>query len=154
MIGLKTPEVERFWQEARLKHKIVRNVYHARTFSDPVLSTKIDEITELCRQGKKRGTAHLALDFETNEIPRRGPGDYLVVLDRHNAPVRLARMIKVEVTPYRDVSEEFARREGEGDLSLAYWRQAHEGYFKRQLAAWGREWRDDLPVVCESFDLL
>jgi len=30
----------------------------------------------------------------------------------------------------------------------------HDEYFKLQLSAWGREWSEDLPVVCEIFKLV
>jgi len=51
------------------------------------------------------------------------------------------------------VSEAFAASEGEGDLSLAHWRDVHRAYYQKQCAAWGIDWREDLPVVCENFEL-
>ena len=43
------------------------------------------------------------------------------------------------------------RREGEGDCSLAFWRQVHEAFFTEELARAGMAFRQDLPVVCEEF---
>jgi len=154
MIGTKTADVEAYWQRVRAAKGIAATEYHASTFSDPAYSMKLDEITELCRRGKKLGTAHMALDFERNGVPRRKPGDHWVILDRNNKPVAVVRMTKVEVKPFNEVGEAFARSEGEGDLSLAYWREAHGRFFRRQLTAWGKGWRDDLPVVCESFEIV
>jgi hypothetical protein len=56
-------------------------------------------------------------------------------------------------TPFDQVAVEFAAPEGEGDLSVAHWRGAHINYFKSQCKRWGQEWRDDRPIVCESFEL-
>jgi len=52
------------------------------------------------------------------------------------------------------VSEEFAATEGEGDGSLAYWRQAHQAAFSRELGAIGRAVSADMPVVCERFEVV
>ncbi len=57
----------------------------------------------------------------------------------------------VAVVPYREIGGEHARREGEGDLSLAYWRRVHEAFFTRELAEMGQEFTPDMPVVCEEF---
>ena len=58
---------------------------------------------------------------------------------------------RVAVVPYRDVTANHARREGEGDCSLAFWRQVHEAFFTEELARAGMVFRQDLPVVCEEF---
>ena len=57
----------------------------------------------------------------------------------------------VQTTPFNLVGEAFARAEGEGDLSLEYWREVHWEYFKRELATVGRVRSKDMPIVCESF---
>ncbi len=44
--------------------------------------------------------------------------------------------------------------EGEGDKSLAYWRKVHEDFFRDEYAACGLEFSQDIPVVCEEFELL
>ncbi|HEY6510735.1 MAG TPA: ASCH domain-containing protein, partial [Burkholderiaceae bacterium] len=49
------------------------------------------------------------------------------------------------------VTAEFAATEGEGDGSLAFWRQAHAEYFARECAGIGRTPNGDMPVVCERF---
>ena len=156
MIASDAPEIAAFWDRACKATGIdPASPYHARTFSDPSLSTtKGNTLTELCRAGKKRGTAHMALDFEKNGIPRREVGDYWLVLTRELAPACVVRVSGIETRPFKEVSVEFAVSEGEGDLSYAYWAKAHSTYFKCQLESWGMEWRDDVATVCESFRLI
>jgi uncharacterized protein YhfF len=43
----------------------------------------------------------------------------------------------------------FARDEGEGDRSLAYWRGAHREYFGRQ-----GKFSEDMMLMCERFRLV
>lgn len=155
MIGEKTDAVEAFWREACAATGIdPATAYHAGTFADPVLSPNVDKIGNLARTGQKRATAHMALDFEKNGVARRVPGEPWVVLTASNEPLCLVRLTKVETVPFRDVTPEFAASEGEGDLSWDYWATVHKRYFEKQLAAWGESWRDDIPIVCESFELL
>lgn len=155
MIGEKTAEVEAFWREACAAVGLdPAAAYHASTFADPALSPNVDKIGNLARIGQKRATAHMALDFERSRVPRRAVGDHWIVLTAANAPLCLVRVTKIETTPFREVTPEFAASEGEGDLSWDYWATVHQRYFEKQLAGWGETWRDDLPIVCESFELL
>ena len=154
MIRSDSAAVKTFWAAFCQQTGVSPDVtYHPRTFSDPRNSTVTDEIAELARQGKKRGTAHLALDFEKNQIPQRKPGEYMIVLNVSLEPQCVVRCTNIALTPFRDVTEEFAASEGEGDLSLEYWATVHKRYFLKQLAEWDMEWDDKLEVVCESFEL-
>lgn len=154
MIGTKSKEVEKFWHDCRREHSIDQQSYFAATFAEPRLATYHDILLDLVAAGKKRATAHLALDFERNRIRLREPGDYWVIVDTHNTPRFLLRISDVETAPFGEVPESFAAREGEGDSSLEYWRQVHQDYFQQQCAQWNVEWGEHLLIVCEGFDLI
>lgn len=66
----------------------------------------------------------------------------------------MIRTLSVEVRRFGDVDEDFARAEGEGDGSLAWWREAHEAYFTRVLAGSGYVVNDDLEIACEQFEVV
>ncbi|TFH31677.1 MAG: ASCH domain-containing protein, partial [Anaerolineales bacterium] len=53
-----------------------------------------------------------------------------------------------------EVDEEQAYLEGEGDRSLAYWRDVHWNFFSRECAQIGREPSEHMPVLCERFKLV
>ena len=80
----------------------------------------------------------MARDFERNNIPRRQVGDYWVIVDTRNKLIGLVRVTEVAVTPFNEVTFEFASREGEGDGSLEYPHNVYKEYFLLQLANWGR----------------
>jgi uncharacterized protein YhfF len=67
---------------------------------------------------------------------------------------RYPRFTEVEVVPFNQVSARFAAREGEGDSSLEYWRQAHWAFFSRECQRIGRVPNEQMPVVCCSFEVL
>ena len=50
---------------------------------------------------------------------------------------------------YNEVDAAFAYEEGEGDRSLAYWREAHRKYFGRQ-----GKFSEDMMLMCERFRLV
>lgn len=154
MIGTSNAEVIAFWTAERQRLGLPDARYHVCTFADPRYATYHDELLDLVGAGKKRATAHLALDFELNAIPRRSVGDYWVVVDTASLPRYLIRVTDVDVRPFNRVEASFAAREGEGDSSLAYWAKVHQDYFEQQCEAWGVTWSGGLPVVCEGFELI
>lgn len=60
----------------------------------------------------------------------------------------------MEVVRFDEVSEEFAAAEGEGDRSLAFWREAHWAAFSREFEGMQRSPQPDMPVVCERFEVV
>lgn len=156
MLRYDSPEIDQFWAEARLHLGIGENEpFHAGPFAEPNGEAEIDEIingiADLAWLGMKRGTAHLDLQFEKDNVPRRSVDSYWVVTKVDKTPVCIVRMTGIELVPFRDVGSIFAASEGEGDLSLAFWRDGHESYFQEQCERWGVVWSDELPVACESF---
>jgi uncharacterized protein YhfF len=108
------------------------------------------ELGLLVRDGPKRATAGLLADYEQDGEPLPQPGDLSVILDEHGRPLCVIRATAVEVRRFGDVDEEFAWTEGEGDRSLAYWREAHLRFF----ASAGHQVDDDSLLVLERFELL
>ena len=85
-------------------------------------------------------------------MPR--PGDLSVVTDWSGAATLRHPHHRVEVVAFDEVAVDFAATEGEGDGSLAYWRQAHRAAFSRELEGIGALPRPDTPVVCERFEVV
>jgi uncharacterized protein YhfF len=92
------------------------------------------------------------LEAEGEPVPR--PGEVSIVLDGTGEPLCIIETTEVEVRRFDEVDEAFARDEGEGDRSLAYWREAHRGFFSRTLPGIGRRFSEDMPLVCERFRVI
>ena len=160
MIGTRTKETDAFWEHCRQMHGIESDAYHVCTLADPgaldpdVENLDLSDHPRLIRDRQKNGTAHLAIDFEINSIPRREVGDYWLIPDFDNRPLYLVRVVEILTWPFRDVPYSWALVEGEGDLSLRWWRDAHYDYYSGQCKLWGVPWSEDLPVVCERWELV
>lgn len=105
-------------------------------------------------EGRKRaGTSLLwALEADREALPQ--PGQIEVVVDHRHEPALITRITQVQVRPYDEVTAEYAAIEGEGDGSLAHWREAHWAFFSRECRRIGREPSPAMPVVCSVFELL
>ncbi|HFI0352404.1 TPA: ASCH domain-containing protein [Streptococcus suis] len=123
-----------------------------------------DRLADLVARGIKTSTssAHALYAVEGEEIPT--VGGYDIILDGQGQAVCIIQTTKVYVTPFSQVTEEHAYKEGEfrqgGDLSdikaksLIHWRQVHEELFTIWLAEAGLTFTEGMLVVCEEFELV
>ncbi|MBQ0931811.1 ASCH domain-containing protein [Ideonella sp. 4Y16] len=112
------------------------------------------ELLALIISGRKRaGTGLLwATLHDGEDLPQ--VGDIEVVIDHAGRPALVTRLTEVDIRPFDQVDARYAAIEGEGDGSLAFWRQAHQAFFARECARIGRTPAPDMPVVCSVFELL
>jgi uncharacterized protein YhfF len=103
-----------------------------------------DELLELVLKGIK--TATCSTEDEPNGST---PGERWVVLDGRGTPRCVIESTEVTYRRYNEVDADFARDEGEGERSLACWREAHRRYFTRL-----GKFREDMMLMCERFRLL
>lgn len=143
-----------FWNafQATLEFDASPRFYEAFYFADS--ESVADELAELVLAGTKRATAGLVWSFEVQDRPPPRPGDLSVVTNWQGKPLCVIETEVVEVVPFEEVTEAFAAREGEGDKSLRYWREAHWAYFGRECQRIGREPGVRMPIVCERFSLV
>lgn len=110
-----------------------------------------DRLAKLTLEGVKTATSSAYPLYALEKEPLPEPGEYSVILNSRDEAVCVILTEAVEVVPYREVEADHARREGEGDLSLSYWRAVHERFFQTETAAASLVFDEDMPVVCERF---
>lgn len=113
-----------------------------------------DVCAELVASGRKRATAPSVAELELagDAMPRAG--DLAIVTDWAGHAVAIIRTVSVVIKTFGEVDDEFARAEGEGDLSLEWWRAAHLSYYENVLAGSQYKVGDQLEIVCERFELV
>ena len=113
-----------------------------------------DELGALIAAGTKTATCSALWEWEAEGESPPEPGTITVVINGNGQPLCIVETVEVTVRKYNEVDPDFAREEGEGDLSLEYWREAHRRFFSRSLAKIGLEFREEMPLVCERFKLI
>ena len=113
-----------------------------------------DELGDLIARGIKTATCSALWEWEAEDKPIPREGLITIVLDGRGEPLCIVETTEVMVRKYNEVDSDFAQAEGEGDFSLGYWREAHKNYFSRNLPKVGREFSEDMPLVCERFQLI
>lgn len=147
------PSVSEMWDRYRVRDaKAPAAPPISYCFSDN--TQEADELLGLILSGRKRATAPSVAELQLAGDPIPQPGDFAIVTDWSGAARAIIRTSVVDIRRFGDVDEEFARIEGEGDLTLSWWRAAHQGYYTRVLAGTDHVVNEDLQVVCEQFELV
>ncbi len=110
-----------------------------------------DLLADLVLKGEKTATASAYDLYAVDDEPLPREGTFDVILDSQNQAVCIVEITKVSVQPFNQVSTQHAFKEGEGDKSLAYWRQVHEDCFAEWLREAGLTFTSDSKVVLEEF---
>lgn len=146
--------VKPYWQKF-LSTLSADSPYHSKTYiaegwgDSPEMA---DELGGLIAQSVKTGTCSALWEWEAEGNPQEGL--ITVVMDGRGEPLCIVETIEVTIRKYNEVDADFARAEGEGDLSLEYWREAHRNFFSRVLPKIGKAFSEEMPLVCERFHLV
>ncbi|WP_345828132.1 ASCH domain-containing protein [Erwinia sp. HDF1-3R] len=107
-----------------------------------------NELAGLIRQGIKTASCGSFASYQQEECAPR-IGSYNIILDGQDVPVCVIRLVSMQLVRFCDVTEEFARKEGEGDLSLEYWRKEHQRFFIQE-----GYFSDEMELIAEEFKVV
>ena len=160
--GLDDAAIDRFWTVASRRARIgslpgyfgpgTLEVVTPPAWSFGTDPGQADRLLALVLDGTKTATASAQEDYLDGE-PLPEAGAMGILLDGRGRPRALVSVTAVTVLPFDEVDEEHARAEGEGDRTLASWRDDHEAFFRAHDPR-DRGFRPDMPVVLERFEVL
>ncbi len=155
--------MDSFWRVARMRATLNPTGYY--TGERPLESVpppswafgatpaQADELLDLVLAGTTTATAGALWDYEAEGEELPTPGLLGIVTNGRGIPHALIATTEVEVVPFDQVSAEHAFLEGEGDRTLATWREVHERFFTEH-AVHDRGFSRDMPVVLQRFEVL
>jgi len=108
-----------------------------------------DELVDLIVSGKKSATCGSLAMYEEEGEPLPLVGEQFIVPNWQGKPRAIIKTTSVEMKRFDAVDEDFARAEGEGDLSYEFWRNAHIDFFTRNGG-----FSPDMKLVCERFEIV
>lgn len=103
-----------------------------------------EALARLVLAGRKTATCWAASQGLLTEVGKR-----MVMLDGAGRPRAVIETVELTQRRFPEVDAAFAHNEGEGDRSLAYWRQAHRTYFTRL-----GQFSEDMLLYCERFRII
>ena len=107
-----------------------------------------NELADLIKKGIKTASCGSFASYQQEESAPR-IGSYNIILDGQNVPVCVIRLISMQLVRFCDVTEAFARKEGEGDLSLEYWKKEHQRFFSSE-----GHFSEDMELIAEEFEVV
>lgn len=107
-----------------------------------------NELADLIKKGIKTASCGSFASYQQEEYAPM-IGSYNIILDSQDVPVCVIRLVSMRLVRFCDVTADFARKEGEGDLSLEYWRKEHQRFFTREGSFY-----NDMELVTEEFEVV
>jgi len=122
-------------------------VYH---FCDN--ETDANTCVNLVKKGIKKATSDslLGIQYRVEKLPKIG--DFAIITDWEGEAQCIIEITKVTLKPFFSITEEYAQLEGEGDKSLAHWKETHWNYYTRELKEFERVPRESMIIVCQTFE--
>jgi uncharacterized protein YhfF len=108
-----------------------------------------DDLLALVLAGTKTATCGALADYEKDGAALPKPGQRSIVLNGKGQPACIIETTQVRCQRFDAVDADFAREEGEGDLSLSHWQGNHARFFRRNGG-----FSPDMMVVCRNFRLI
>jgi uncharacterized protein YhfF len=99
-----------------------------------------DTCAALIVNGRKRATASALIDYQREAEPLPTPGKLVIVTSWAGEARALIRTHTVTIRCFGDIPATFAFLEGEGDRSLAFWRETHRAFWTRPGPAGVMSW--------------
>ncbi|MGO1923828.1 MAG: ASCH domain-containing protein [Jeotgalicoccus sp.] len=141
---------EQYWNEFINKNP----KYSGKSYTSWQFGVDPDELAELVISGKKTLTCSSLKEYEVENESLPEVGEISIVLDENDTPKCIIECTKVYTIIFKDVGEDIAYKEGEGDRSLSYWRQAHIDFFEWLYPEIGLEFNESEEIVVEEFKLI
>ena len=118
-----------------------------------------DQLVAAILSGAKTSTSGLVLGYERENEPLPRVGRLEAVVDSRDRRVAAIELTEVRVVRLADVDLQHVLDEGEGDESVAQWREGHESFWhspqvRAELGNPGFTVDDDTLVLAQRFRLV
>ena len=147
-------ELEQFWNDYVQSHPSLQGQRYYEAFRFGNTEHMANELAALVVSGVKTATSSLLWTLEQEQQSIVRVGDYSIVTNWEQRPVCLIQTTEVHLVPFKDVDAQFAYDYGEGERTLAWWKQQVWDYYVQECARIGRQATEGMPLVCERFQVV
>ncbi|KGR78705.1 ASCH domain-containing protein [Ureibacillus manganicus] len=145
--------VELFWNKFLAETGRNETSKYIDVFHFELTEKLANELLQLVLVGQKKATASslFAYQIEGARVPE--VGDLSIVTDWEGNPKCVIETTAVTIIPYKEITYDICKREGEDD-TLESWQRGHERFYKSEGKSLGYEFTEDMPVVFEDFEVV
>lgn len=143
-------ETQQYWE----KFVNEQPEYTGKNYTAWQFGADPDVLAKLVVSGKKTLTCSSLKEYEIEKESLPEAGEISIVLGENDTPKCIIECTKVYTITFKDVGEDIAYKEGEGDRSLSYWRLAHIDFFEWLYSEIGLEFNESEEIVVEEFKLI
>ena len=128
------------------------NAYRVRAIGST--QDTMSRILAHVRKGDKRGT--FSLPWLLEKTPEATPkvGEYVVLVDFDGKPGALVTTTELETITYDTITAAHTAIDGPAIRQLEKWQAIHKPYWTGAVAAIGKQFAGDMPVIVEHFKLV
>lgn len=145
--------IDEFWKEFLLKTNREEDTKYIECFHFELTEKLANELLRLVLIGQKEATSSSLLAYKNEEDKIPKAGDLSIVTDWDGNPKCVIETIKVNVIPFKDITYDICKREGE-DRHLESWRKGHATFFSSEGKELGYTFTEDMPVIFEEFKMI
>lgn len=148
---MKKSKIEIFWENFKIRNPEFVNIKTPR--ADHFCNNKkdADELAELVVKSIKQATCGALLTYKNENVDIAKVDDIWIVTDYEGNPKCVTKTTKVTIVKFEDITAEMAKKEGEGDKSLKYWKKVHWDYYSREMKPYNEKPTNDMIILCEYF---
>lgn len=141
--------VDDFWKSFLLSRGLDENLEYTDCFHFELSEYWANELLRLVLAGQKRATSSSlwAYEIEGDKVPQ--VGDFSIVTDWEGNPRCVIRTTNVRILPFREITYDICRLEGEDD-TLESWRRGRISFFQEEGKELGYTFTEDMPVIFEE----
>jgi uncharacterized protein YhfF len=146
-------KVDIFWKEFLRKTGRGQSTKYLDVFHFELTEKWANELLRLVLIGQKKATASSLYSYEIEGERLPEVGDLSIITDWEGVPKCVIERTAVTIIPFSEITYDICKREGEDD-TLQSWREGHIRFFKAEGKELGYDFREDLPVVFEDFEVI
>ena len=146
-------DIEQFWKTFLRNHGLDEHTPYFECFHFELTEKWANELLRLVLAGQKKATCSSLWSFEREGQRPPRTGDYSIVTDWDGNPRCVIRTTGVRVLPFKNMTFDLCRQEGEDD-NLESWRRGHTAFFQAEGKQLGYTFSEDMPVVFETFEVV
>ena len=145
--------IEAFWQRYIKMNQLNEDVKYLEAFHFELSKEVANELLKLVLEGQKKATASSLEAFRIEKEKLPIPGDLSIVTDFDGIPYAVIKTTAVTVLPYRFMTFDICKREGEDD-TLESWKKNHRKFFTEEGKLMGYKFNENMLVVFEDFEVV